>query len=241
MVCEKIIALTKSLVKEALMGIQYKRLPMALRVLAIITLSPFFLAQILTVAFVHSLGFIYNLISAPVEYLEFWQRERKDEVKHATQCVIYLVSTPFIFFLRIMLAFFAPLCYMVWLFLMAVTYIITLGGVRWQPTLNKASYDETFTWSLKPSVGLAKAFVIVDFVCVALAIFFKLIYEVILALANNGTLEVTEGLVDFHNFINDGVTAMIAIYLVLSLVVNPILFRKKKVEPVEEETEEVAE
>ena len=84
--------------------------------------------------------FFFRAISAPIDYLQGWMKGQKDEVKHATQAVIYLVCLPYIFFQQVMLSLNALSFYFQWFGLMLSAYIMTLGKVRWQPVISDAQF-----------------------------------------------------------------------------------------------------
>ena len=55
----------------------------------------------------------------------------------------------------------ATLFYFQWFGLMLNVYLVTLGGVKWQPFLLEAKYDEEVEWDLKPSDNHVKVYVLV--------------------------------------------------------------------------------
>ena len=84
--------------------------------------------------------FFFRAISAPIYYLQWWMKGQKDEVKHATQAVLYLVCLPYIFFQQVILSLNALSFYFQWFGLMLSAYIMTLGKVRWQPVISDAQF-----------------------------------------------------------------------------------------------------
>lgn len=84
--------------------------------------------------------FFFRAISAPIDYLQRWMKGQKDEVKHATQAVLYLVCLPYIFFQQVILSLNAVSFYFQWFGLMLSAYIMTLGKVRWQPVISDAQF-----------------------------------------------------------------------------------------------------
>ena len=84
--------------------------------------------------------FFFKALSAPVDYLQNWLKEQKDDVKHATQAVMYVVCLPFIFSQQILLAFNSFAFFFQWFGLMLSAYIMTLGAVRWQPVISDAEF-----------------------------------------------------------------------------------------------------
>ena len=212
-------SLIKNLLNEAKEGIRYNQLEKPMRILTIIAMLPVLALNCILIAMYYVLLFFYNALLCPVNYLEKWQEQKKDTVKHATQAVIYLVSTPFIFFCRAILSFVSFYFYFLWFEIMAVTYLSTLGGIKWQPFINTATFDKKYNWELKPNANGTKIYGVVSFIMFVLWLLFALIVEVagIYELSSVGTF-------------------ITVVYFVTIIVVNPILFKKtEKVEEVKSE------
>lgn len=210
----------KSLVKEAKEGIQYKKMPLGLRILTIIAMAPFVAAVIACIIFWNVILFMFYAISSPVDYLEGWQTGKKDTVHVPTQAVFYLVTTPIILIGKVFLSLAGFFFYFTWFFMMVFTYLLTLGGVRWQPYLNTATYDDTeYKWSLRPGKIPAMVYSIVS---VSL-LFFVLLFFLIALIEPDVTIVYVVFLV---------------LYLIPTAIVNPIMFKKKNIAA--KETPEVA-
>jgi hypothetical protein len=93
------------------------------------------------------INFIYNLVSTPCEYLEAWVNEKRGGVHWLSEAVIFCVTLPFIFSLRVMISVFSVIYALLWLVHVACTYITSLGGVRWQPYIIDAKFEPTYSWS----------------------------------------------------------------------------------------------
>jgi hypothetical protein len=85
---------------------------------------------------------MYKGVISPLDFLHKTLQAEAKDVKHATQAIIYWISWPFVFFMYVMNSFYAVLFYFSWFGLMLNTYLVTLGGVRWQPFITDAVYDD---------------------------------------------------------------------------------------------------
>ena len=144
---------------------------------------------------------------------------KKDDVKHATQAVVYLVSTPTIFAIRVLLSFASFFYYILWFFLMACTFILTLAGVRWQPYLTLAKFDKKYKWELNPYETITQMFTVI-----ALCVFIVCVIIFLIAQADSSIIHPTVSKVAW------------GLYLAVVCIANPIIFKKKEAE---EETEEI--
>jgi hypothetical protein len=202
--------LIKGLLAEAKNAERYKQMGPGVRVLTMIGLSPIFLFKWLVVIYYYALLFLYNALLSPANYLENWQSERTKGVQHITEAVVFLVSTPFIFFLRVWLSIASFFFYFLWFDLMCASYLFSLGSIRWQPFLNTATFDGTERhWKLKPAETGTMAFGIIAFS----------LFCVLTLLFNIWTFGEVYEVYDLMMVLN-------AIYYIQILIVNPILFRK---------------
>lgn len=108
----------------------------------IFPLIPLFLSQFLYVATFYIADLLFTFLSSPIKVLENWQKEQLKEVRHATEAIIALITTPFLFFMQIMLSFFSFFFCVLWFMIMCLTYLTTFGRVKWQPYLMSAQFDE---------------------------------------------------------------------------------------------------
>lgn len=88
---------TANLMKEAFKLKKYKAMHPALAVFTMIFMLPWMLVSFALTAVLAVLGFIFELFAAPARYLHGLTKSEGNDVKHATQAVIYLISWPVIF------------------------------------------------------------------------------------------------------------------------------------------------
>ena len=152
-------ALLRSLLNEAFEQKQYQLLTPAVRFLAFLGILPFFLVSFFCVVAFEVYTFSFKIFSASVNYLEEWLKEARRDVQHATEAVLYYVTIPFIFLMHVFLSFFAGAFFLMWFFLQCALYITTLGGIRWQPYINDATFkkedDFVMTSSVTASITIA--------------------------------------------------------------------------------------
>ena len=203
----------KNLLAEAKEGIRYTDMSSGTRVLTIIAMLPVYAMNYLLIASYYVLLFFYNALLSPVSYLESWLEERQDKVQHATQAVLYFVCMPYVFFNRVLISIISFFFYFTWFELIIVTYLSTLGGIRWQPSINTASFDKKHSFILKPGeVG--------TMVYTILAFGLFMLYILLFLLVYIG--EVYD-IFSFFNFVG-------TVYFIMITIINPILFRKKEIE-----------
>ena len=143
----------KSLLKEAREGLSYQQLDKPYRVFLKIALFPIYIVTVALIMIYYIQLFFYNAMMSPVNYLEAWQEKKKEGIQHATQAVLYFVSTPAIFFFRVLISLMSFNFFFQWFLLMCFTYLATLGGVEWQPYINVAPEKEGAKTVLKASAG----------------------------------------------------------------------------------------
>ncbi len=213
----------KSLLAEAKEGLRYADMSSGTRAFTIIAMLPIYAITCILIASYYVLLFLYNAFLSPTSYLEQWVEEKQDQVQHATQAVLYFVCMPFIFFCRVIISFMSFYFYFLWFEIMVFTYLSTLGGIMWQPSINTATFDGEHTFVLKPGETGTTVFSILSFGACAL-------YVLLLLLMYVGEIW---DLYEFCNLIG-------WIYFAMILLVNPILFKKTEVseEEIEAEAEE---
>ena len=86
--------------------------------------------------------FFFKGIAAPADYLQIWLKEQREGLGQAAQAVLYFVCMPAIFAQRVLLAFSSFAFFFQWFGLMLYAYFLSLGGVRWQPVITEAKFDE---------------------------------------------------------------------------------------------------
>ena len=220
-------AIVKQLTCEMKKGGQYKRLPAIFRIFAIVAMIPLIVAFVLTKLAYWCVLFFYKMIATPAESLHQWLRGQKDEVQHATQAVMYLVCLPAIFSLRLVQAFCEFTFFIYWFVLMVEGYLLTLGGIKWQPFLNEATFEEEDV-DYKPGNTPAIVFTCVAFGAMALSIlFFAVLYILNKILVGNPDV-FSEGYVKAMDVMRDLYKNFGLIHMLTILVVNPIMFRRVK-------------
>ena len=98
--------------------------------------------------------------------------------------------------------------YFLWFAVMLNMYLVTLGGVRFQPFLTDAKFECEYEYELKPSL-------LVKYIYIGLVLIFMFVSLVLIVDYSS----VSEDLLPITSFIS----------MLLLIVVNPILFRKKQV------------
>ncbi len=213
-----VISKLNGLIREAKKGIQFNRMPKLCKIIIIIGLIPLIVSTFSVVSVLWLTNFIYTIIFDPVEYLYNLLKAERDKVKHATQVFLYLISWPIVFLMFIYKAVLSIVINLQWLVVMIHVYLVTLGGVSWQPFISSADFTKDDTeYELKP-----KKFGLIIFT-VLIAIF-----DFLFALGLYGLSE--------YNYSIDMVYEMelftagyIGIILML-YIINPILFKKIKTE-----------
>ena len=152
----------KGLIAEAKKGLQYQRVSGAAKFFLILGMIPLIVSAFLQVCTFYVTLFFYKGFIAPLEYLHKVVKNEGQETKHATQFAIYWISWPFIFFLHVFQSLMAMTFYFQWFVLMLNVYLVTLGGVRWQPFLLDADYSSEEVYvPVKQSDSGVKSFVVV--------------------------------------------------------------------------------
>ncbi len=207
--------LIKGLQNEVKNSVRLQTMSTPYRVLALIALIPVFLVKWYLMISYYVYLFLYNALLSPVTYLEAWQDERSKDRQHFTEALIFLVSTPHIFFFRMILSIASFLFYFLWFELMCMNYLLTLGGIRWQPYLNTATFDaeeeKKRRYELTPGETGTMAFIVIAFALVCLLFLMQIIYYF------GEVYDIYEIYIVF-----------MGIYYLTILLVNPIMFRKRE-------------
>ena len=144
--------LVKKLIADMKKGVQYNRMSLPAKIFAIIGVVPLIVSFVLTTLCYWITLFFYKMLSAPAEQLQHWLTSQKDDVQHATQAVMYWICMPFIFFLQVLLSLNAMSFYIIWFSLMVQGYLLTFGGIKWQPFIMDATFDDDNGYCIsKPS------------------------------------------------------------------------------------------
>ncbi len=202
--------LIKDLTAEMKKGVQYARIPSPYKIFLIVAMIPFIVSFILSKLTYWITLFFYKMISAPADYLSGWLKGQKDEVHHATQAVMYFICLPFIFFLQILLSISALTFFFQWFFLMIQGYILTLGGIKWQPFITEAKFEDDGTeYTLKPDLTVSTIFA-----CVVGGIFALWLLIFIIDLFVNAA------------FLSTITSFLFYLYLIFVCIVNPCIFKR---------------
>ena len=195
--------------KEAFEFTQYKKVSLLYKILLTVCMLPVILADIALFVFYEILAFFHKGLSTPIDVLHGFVKKERDEVKHLTQAVVYAITLPWIFFNYVLLSLVSFLFYFVWFFIMICTYVITLGGVRWQPFVSEATYPSKTKFKYLRSGKTISRFSIVACIAFVLTIVFYLCL-----------------MEEPSDMLNDFYSISAFVYTVLIFIVNPILFRK---------------
>ena len=116
--------------KEALQLKKYKAMPVALAIIVGIFMLPLVLASVVCAVLVYVLGYLFSVVSLPVQSLHKLLREEGQGVMHGTQVIVYLLSWSFIFGAYAALTFFLISLTALYSLFSIFTYLWTLGGFK---------------------------------------------------------------------------------------------------------------
>jgi hypothetical protein len=116
--------------KEAALLKKYKAMPLALAILVGIFMLPLVLASVLLAIPLYVFGYLFSVVSLPVQSLHKLLREEGQNIKHGAQIVVYLLSWSFIFGAYAMLTFFLVSLTVLYSVFSIFTYLWTLGGFK---------------------------------------------------------------------------------------------------------------
>ena len=143
--------LMNSLVAEAKQSIQIKRMKKFPRFITRLLLLPFSVAALFTVLGYYITLFFYKAVLSPVEHIEKIIHKERDESGWGPQIVVYVFGFPFVFICNVILSVVTISFYFQWFFAVLWLWFATLHGIKWQPILTEASFDEEIYWELKTS------------------------------------------------------------------------------------------
>ena len=178
----------KNLLNEITRIKSYSRLNPVLRVITFILMLPLMAVALSALLFYYVLLFFRNGSQIAVDELEAWLNKRKEGSHFIPEAVIYAATIPTIFFLRVLLTVFSGILYFTWFTIMFFSYFASLGGIRWQPYLNTASFDIAYTWDFKHTNKTFNIFAIINIVLVVLCILQMLVLGTAHALLTSLTL-----------------------------------------------------
>ena len=209
-----VISKMQGLINEAKKGIQFKRMNAFEKVIIILGLLPIIACTLVVMLLLYMTNFFYKIFLTPLEKLHNVIKEERNEIKHATQFWLYVVSWPLIFTMYIYKASMSFALSVQWFILMIFAYLVTLGGVKWQPFLHEADYSVQEDYDLKPSkVGVA------IFVTILTVLYLIQIVCVIGIRSTQIDMGYAAYVVNYYSNIA---------VLVMMFVINPLVFRKVK-------------
>lgn len=119
-----------AVLKEAIKLKKYKAMPLVLAIFVGIFMIPVAIASAACAALVYVLGYLFSVVSLPVQSLHKLLHDEGQQVKHGTQLVVYLLSWGFIFTTYATLTFFLVTLTVLYSLFSIFTYLWTLGGFK---------------------------------------------------------------------------------------------------------------
>lgn len=214
--------LINNLTAEMKKGVQYARMPLVVKIFMIVALFPVIVSFVVTKLIYWITLFFYKMISSPAEYLHEWVKKQKDEVQHATQAVLYWICMPFVFGLQLLLSFSSLVFFFLWFVLMVQGYLLTLGGIKWQPFITEVTFDDEGEYECKPDLKIAAIFAYTTAGVLLFCILLASVSDIILDLLRDGGANLWK----FYKALGTTETIATRIYLILACIVNPILFKR---------------
>lgn len=188
---------------------QYKRLPIIPSILIAVCMLPVMIVCFGIFIFYEILAFIHKAMATPTEVLKNYVKQERNEIGHITQAVFYLITQPWIFMCEILLSFISLIFYFVWFFFMAAAYLATLGGVKWQPFITEAKFDNCQNYTYRPSNIVATVYAALTAVSMFIwAVSYLSLYET-----------PDQQMYDLYR-------TFVGIYVILVCIVNPLIFKK---------------
>ncbi len=133
-----------SLVKEAFTFKQYKRLNIVIRIIVFIFTLPLLITTLVSTGLYYLLVVGYKFFSMPYDVLKKFLDEELKEMHFVPQTAIYLVCLPFVFGLKVGLAFFSLWIGISYFGLTISYYIYSLAGITFKPfILDEVERDYT--------------------------------------------------------------------------------------------------
>ena len=131
-----------ALLSEATKAVQYKELSKFQKFAYVFAMLPLFVMDALMIAFYYVFTFVLNGLGAPFCVLSDYVKKEREGSKAAADAVICLVAMPFLFVYQVYLSLASFVFYVLWFTIMAVTYVISLGGIKWRPYITEAEFNE---------------------------------------------------------------------------------------------------
>ena len=159
----QIINVITNTIKEFFQFKQFKRIPLALAIIAGILLSPFLIIFTSMIPIFYIFDFVIRLIAAPSDYLT--KCIRNEGNSNAVKCVVYLVGYPMVFIFKIAISFVYIEVFVLYFFFQLFGFIYGCGGIKFQPYIFDASMDCSRHLKGKASTSTIVA---ISIVCVSL-------------------------------------------------------------------------
>ncbi len=209
---------------------QYKKLGQPLKTLAIVGMLPFLIFTFALIGIMYVYVFLFNCIASAVEYLEHWLKDFKKDVSNGiAEAVVYLVTLPVIYVFRCILSLFAFTYYILWFEMMCVTYISSLAGIRWQPFISSAIYEDEIVVVAKTKKRISRIIITIIFALFCFVAMFKIILFIISKSITASDFETYRAYIEFLDSIvkvNRFVNVMDWIYTLFASIAVPIVFKK---------------
>lgn len=119
-----------AVLKEAAKLKKYKAMPLVLAIITGLLMLPVALIALVCVGFLYVLGYLFSIVSLPVQRLHKLLHDEGQSVKHAAQFIIYFLSWAGIFSAYAMLSFFLIILTVLYSVFAILGYICTLGGYK---------------------------------------------------------------------------------------------------------------
>lgn len=121
---------TSAVIKEALLLKKYKAMPLVLAIIVGIFMLPLILVSAVLAVSLYIFGYLFSIVSLPIDRLYKILHNEGQSVQHATQFIIYFLSWAFIFSAYAMLSFLMIVLTVTYSLFSIVSYIWTLGGFK---------------------------------------------------------------------------------------------------------------
>lgn len=132
---------TTAVLKEAIELKKYKAMPLVLAIFVGIFMLPVAVAGAVCAVLVYVLGYLFSVVSLPVQNLHKLLHDEGQSVKHGTQLLIYLLSWGFVFFNYAALTFLMVTLTVLYSLFTIFTYLCTLGGFKFHLFAAEAEED----------------------------------------------------------------------------------------------------
>ncbi len=121
---------TTALFQEAFTLKKYKAMHIVLAILVGIVMLPFAAISFLTAGVLYVVGYLFKIVSLPVEELHKLLHNEGQAVKHGTQFIIYFISWAFIFAAYASLSVLTVYTTILYSVCSITAYVWTLGGIK---------------------------------------------------------------------------------------------------------------